>query len=809
MKTINPLFMPFFYLFFLGSILSYANPPVELWRGGAVSTYSTIQAAINAAQAGDTIRIRGGKYYENLVLNGSGSPATASGTSTHPIRIEGVPGDTVIIDGADTGLQSTNTRWTNNGGGEYQTTVAFTGNQTWKWISAASVSASDSLMATYWKETKFDAGIRGQGIIKDSATSVVKIRLSNNRDPNNVVVNIGTADGIIKVQNVSYWDFSNLQLKHAGFAGIYLAGTSVSHLTFDKIKVTTSFRGLSTDESASGSYITVSNCQFSNLMPRNWYWDGYNDAFSASEDTKAPQRSAGVMIKAASNVEVKNCQMNGWWDGMKYTGTSNKAHHNLFFNCQDDMVELESSSSSDVRFYNNIGYDLNVGISVINNGGDSVYVFRNRIVCTRNMKALDANGNVLSASYYGYCIKFGSSWSPAVAKNVKFFNNSFYAYRSSFWDAHTITPSHFTFVNNIFCSGHDGNNFVSNDTTTHTFTNSNKWMYNLWYRDVNLHETGIQLADPKYVRAQYTDATVPLNLNIKSTSPAKDNGTSYPQTTWSGLDGTSPSGTMDIGANEYGVNDNDSSLVGPSFSFPTQVGDGLTARYYTSATDFSNPATLTRIDATVNFDWGNGAPATSISNDVFVVRWSGDVKAVYNETYTFYTDSDDGVRLWVNNTLLVDKWVSQSEKTWSGTISLAAGKRYPIVLEYTEYYATAICKLSWSSASTSTQIIPTSQLFSQSNANFRKEDAENIKQDDIYQTELFLYPVPVSDELLIMGANNTGDKIQLFNGMGELVYTQKINVEEENVPIRIDTKNLKSGTYVLVLGNKRKMFSKQ
>ena len=47
----------------------------------------------------------------------------------------------------------------------------------------------------------------------------------------------------------------------------------------------------------------------------------------------------------------------------------------------------------------------------------------------------------------------------------------------------------------------------------------------------------------------------------------------------------------------------------------------------------------TRTDATVNFNWGTGAPATGRGVDTFSVRWTGQVQACYTQTYTFYTPS--------------------------------------------------------------------------------------------------------------------------------------------------------------------------
>ncbi len=89
------------------------------------------------------------------------------------------------------------------------------------------------------------------------------------------------------------------------------------------------------------------------------------------------------------------------------------------------------------------------------------------------------------------------------------------------------------------------------------------------------------------------------------------------------------------------------------YQMAVSQGNGLKAEYFNSV-NLTNPA-LTRTDATVNFDWGTGAPAPGVGADGFSVRWSGLIEPAYTETYTFYTDSDDGVRLWVNGQLLIDQ----------------------------------------------------------------------------------------------------------------------------------------------------------
>jgi hypothetical protein len=138
-------------------------------------------------------------------------------------------------------------------------------------------------------------------------------------------------------------------------------------------------------------------------------------------------------------------------------------------------------------------------------------------------------------------------------------------------------------------------------------------------------------------------------------------------------------------------------------------GTGLNGEYYDNMN--LTQRKLTRTDATVNFDWAAGSPSASIGVDTFSVRWTGQVQPQFSETYAFYTRTDDGVRLWVNGQLLIDKWIDQGPTEWSGSIALTGGTKYNIQMDYYENGGGAVAQLSWSSPSTPKAIIPQSRLF--------------------------------------------------------------------------------------------------
>ena len=139
------------------------------------------------------------------------------------------------------------------------------------------------------------------------------------------------------------------------------------------------------------------------------------------------------------------------------------------------------------------------------------------------------------------------------------------------------------------------------------------------------------------------------------------------------------------------------------------TGTGLQADYYNNS-DFTSFA-LSRVDASVNFNWGSGSPDPSIGADTFSVRWQGWVQPQFTETYTFYTNTDDGARLWVNGVQLVDRWVNQGTTEYHGSVALTAGVLYPVVFEYYENGGGAVAQLKWSSASVSKAIVPSGYLY--------------------------------------------------------------------------------------------------
>ncbi len=239
--------------------------------------------------------------------------------------------------------------------------------------------------------------------------------------------------------------------------------------------------------------------------------------------------------------------------------------------------------------------------------------------------------------------------------------------------------------------------------------------------------TGLSAGTHIFTVTNETGCTSPASANVAIDTPPNPPApivssviqptcsTATGSVTLSGL----PSGNWTINPGEITGSGPTKTITGLSpgnYTFTVDVPKtttGLKAEYFNNRYLSGTPS-LTRTDATVNFDWGSGNPGSPINSDNFSVRWSGKIQPLYSENYTFKTRSDDGIRLWIDGIRIINNWTDHSATFNEGTISLTAGVKYDIVLEYYENGGDAVAELYWStSRNQREQIIPESQLFSE------------------------------------------------------------------------------------------------
>lgn len=103
---------------------------------------------------------------------------------------------------------------------------------------------------------------------------------------------------------------------------------------------------------------------------------------------------------------------------------------------------------------------------------------------------------------------------------------------------------------------------------------------------------------------------------------------------------------------------------------------------YWNNRDLSGYPVMCRNDGSASFDWGGGGPGGAVLNDHFSARWTRTISLI-DGNYRFHVRADDGVRLWVDNTLVIDKWRDQGATEYTIDRGLLGGN-HSIKIEYYE-----------------------------------------------------------------------------------------------------------------------------
>ncbi len=123
----------------------------------------------------------------------------------------------------------------------------------------------------------------------------------------------------------------------------------------------------------------------------------------------------------------------------------------------------------------------------------------------------------------------------------------------------------------------------------------------------------------------------------------------------------------------------------PSFAAPpAQTTSAWTGQYFSNPNLQGNP-TLTRPDAAIDFNWGNGSPDLNLPADNFSVRWERWLSVDTTGDWTFTLVSDNGARLYIDDALVLDGWGDGPISARS--ITLALTQTFHLVR--VEYYTRA------------------------------------------------------------------------------------------------------------------------
>lgn len=209
-------------------------------------------------------------------------------------------------------------------------------------------------------------------------------------------------------------------------------------------------------------------------------------------------------------------------------------------------------------------------------------------------------------------------------------------------------------------------------------------------------------------------------------------------------------------------------------------GSGLPVEYYlnTKLTGIPETGIYGPID---NFD----KPRPDFPEQNFSVRWNGRLKVPTTGTYQFRVASDDGLRIWINDSLVFNRWNLHSEKIDDFPLNLEAGRPYKIKMEYFQQQGKSVVKLHWfkpgMSLAGAAEVVPMESLYGTaqtewSDAGLRREKRANgfRKTNHISEVSVlnsdgrrYVYGIPVynlkqRESTFSVDGRNRGNK---FTGM--------------------------------------------
>lgn len=125
---------------------------------------------------------------------------------------------------------------------------------------------------------------------------------------------------------------------------------------------------------------------------------------------------------------------------------------------------------------------------------------------------------------------------------------------------------------------------------------------------------------------------------------------------------------------------------------------GLTASYF-AGENFDHLLTR-RTEAQIDFDSTNGPSQFALPPDGASVRWEGEVLANETGDYTFQTFANLGIKLWVEDQLVINYW-RQNWLSWKrvAKVHFEAGHRYRLKLEYVSEASPQRVQLLWKTPS--------------------------------------------------------------------------------------------------------------
>lgn len=210
---------------------------------------------------------------------------------------------------------------------------------------------------------------------------------------------------------------------------------------------------------------------------------------------------------------------------------------------------------------------------------------------------------------------------------------------------------------------------------------------------------------------------------------------------------------------------------------PVGTGTGLYASYWTgqgvigtisgNEKFFVDSICGNNLSPTIDYIWYSEGPGCNLGPDFWSIRWRGYIQPLYSEEYTFYASIDDGVKVTIDGDVIINDYPGgHSLTTKSGKKILEAGKKYPIIIDFTQWWNNAAIKFEWESSKQLREIVPSSQLYT-------PDFIDGIEKISVNSGIVSIYPNPTTNGNVTIElknfSNDSESHFEIYNVQGNLL----------------------------------------
>lgn len=405
--------------------------------------FQTIQAALDAAQPGDTVKVAPGVYREHLRFK-------AGGAEGQPITLEGETG--AIIDGsADVKLD-----WKEMpeiAPGVYRAPVSFfvyTVTADGKTVTTLDEKRVDPAVEhpsrdnlrwpSVFKGGAGEAGWAGLRAVTMYRTKEkdLLIKFRKNLDPRTMAITVSPKDPCIMIPaGIGHCVIRGFTIRNAAY-GVRMEGAH--NVVVENNVIGPADYSVHMEAKTRNCIIRHNEMTFAPYSGADPWREGSWDNWQAHKNGGFYDRYA---VRAA---EVKDCEINNnfihdHWDGVQ-TGWPGawednggmNVHDNVFYNIFDDAMETSGGQANN-RWHGNFVEKARIGIRIKNPDQGPLFIYRNLFVGNKSDMVIWSSGKSYSPAelwvYHNTCtsdMAIGTNYAKgeAATKNYHFFNNLFW-----------------------------------------------------------------------------------------------------------------------------------------------------------------------------------------------------------------------------------------------------------------------------------------------------------------------------------------------------------------------------------------------